>query len=440
MAPSGNPPVNPEVKPPVTSPPPTNTPVANSQIPCEAKAVIAGNCQQCHGAAPMFGAPMPLAGVEDFHKPAPSDKSKKVHELALLRMNDAARPMPPGNAMQATAKKTLTDWLAAGALAGPATQTCSEMASPTHDAAYFKNGLTPNPGETCYELRTHGGQTEADTTPYAVRPDEHYEQFYFRVPWKAGEVMTRFGAKYDNLKVLHHWLLFTSSMSAAKVGTHETTIGTTIGDESQLIAGWAVGGDHVEFPADTALELKTTGILNLQWHFYNSGTKPENDATIVQVCTVPSSMRKNIGSLTFLGSENFNGLVGMPPKTQSKFSGNCYNDSGGPITIFGFTPHMHKLGIHMNAVIKRKSGMMETVFDKPFDFNSQITYLLGTPIVLEAGETIISTCTFNNTTNLGVPFGPSTEQEMCYNFTMSYPKTALDNGVASLIGATNTCW
>jgi hypothetical protein len=29
---------------------------------------------------------------------------------------------------------------------------------------------------------------------------------------------------------------------------------------------------------------------------------------------------------------------------------------------------------------------------------------------------------------------------MCYNFTMAYPAHALENGVPSLIGATNTCW
>jgi hypothetical protein len=29
---------------------------------------------------------------------------------------------------------------------------------------------------------------------------------------------------------------------------------------------------------------------------------------------------------------------------------------------------------------------------------------------------------------------------MCYQFALSYPYGALNNGVLSLIGATNTCW
>ena len=391
---------------------------------------------------------MPLVTPADFQKPSPSDPNTPVYKMALARMNDAMRPMPPASAITAADKQTLTDWLAKGALAAtpseavcdPATSTADEGRPVVHDERYFREGITPSPGETCYELSTHGGQTEDDTSEFAVRPGEFYEQFYFRVPWTQDEVMTRFGAKYDNLKVLHHWLLFTSSMASNRVGTHESTSGSTFGDTSQLIAGWAVGGDHVEFPPNTGLELTPTGILNLQWHYYNAGSETELDATHVQICTVPRGMRENIGSLTFLGTENFNGPLGMPAKAQSDFQGTCLNDSGGPITIFGFTPHMHKYGINMKAVIQRSNGMMEEIFNEPFDFNSQISYVLDAPIVLEAGESIISTCTFNNTSPAAVPFGPSSDQEMCYNFTMSYPAKALDNGIPSLIGATNTCW
>jgi hypothetical protein len=412
-------------------------------MPCAISKALASNCQKCHGPTPSFGAPMPLALMADFHKPSTSDKTQEVYQLAQKRLNDTAKPMPPGGMISAEDKKALNDWLAAGALPSTNTETGCDVATASaavHDAAYFKNGLTPKPGETCYEFKTHGGQTADDNTPYAVSAGEHYEQFYFKVPWTSDEVITRFGAKYDNLKVLHHWLLFTSSMAASKVGTHETTIGTTLGDSSQLIAGWAVGGDHVEFPADTGLELTSNGILNLQWHFFNQGSTAEPDATRVQICAMPRSMIKNVGSLTFLGTENFNGPIGMPAKTTSKFSGTCLNDSGGPITLFGFTPHMHKLGIQMTSVIKHTDGTTEQVFDKPFDFNSQITHLQAKPIVLQAGESITSTCTFNNTTNAAVPFGPSSNQEMCYNFTMSYPAHALDNGTLSLIGATNVCW
>jgi hypothetical protein len=183
------------------------------------------------------------------------------------------------------------------------------------------------------------------------------------------------------------------------------------------------------------------GILNAQWHYYNQGAVAEKDASLIQVCTVPRALRKNIASLTFLGTENFNGPFGMPAETMSDFGGGCTNNSGAPIHIYGFTPHMHKLGRHIKAQVKRAvTGQLETVFDKAFDFNSQITYILDDLIVLQPGDTIISTCTFLNHTDAPVAFGPSTEEEMCYNFTMSYPARKLDNGTLSLIGATHVCW
>jgi hypothetical protein len=170
------------------------------------------------------------------------------------------------------------------------------------------------------------------------------------------------------------------------------------------------------------------------------GLRLQLDKSVVQICTVPKAMRQKNLSLTWLGTENFNGPLGMPPHTMSKFAGTCTNTKLEPITIWAFWPHMHKLGRHMNSVIRRANGTMETVFDKPFDFNKQIHYPMTPELVLQPGDAITSTCTFDNHTDAAVAFGPSTEQEMCYQFAFSYPARALNNGVPSLIGASNTCW
>jgi hypothetical protein len=130
----------------------------------------------------------------------------------------------------------------------------------------------------------------------------------------------------------------------------------------------------------------------------------------------------------------------MPPGQVSKFSGTCTNDSGMPIHIVGYSPHLHLLGTNMTSVVQHTNGQMETVFDHPFLFDHQVNYQLKTPYVLQPNERITSTCTFNNTTSASVAFGQSTRAEMCYQFTISYPYGALNNGVLSLIGATNTCW
>lgn len=99
---------------------------------------------------------------------------------------------------------------------------------------------------------------------------------------------------------------------------------------------------------------------------------------------------------------------------------------------------MHQLGRNMRSVVNRAGGAVEEVFNKPFDFNQQIHYEANVDI--HPGDTITSTCTFFNNTQAAVPFGPSSEQERCYQFVFSYPAGALRNGAFGLNGATNNCW
>jgi hypothetical protein len=420
-------------------------------LPCNVSKALAKNCQQCHGATPIGGAPMSLLSYADLHKPAATQPALKVYELAKQRIASQAKPMPPGGAMASDDFGTLDAWFAAGALAGPAADKNCALAPPTGerigDLTY--GALTPQPGETCYDFPAHQSTSAVDATPFSVAAGEHYEQFYFRAPWPKGSVATRYGTKLDNAKVLHHWLLFSTSELDAE-GSHKTSpLPTLIGVNATLRAGWAVGGANLAMPADVGLEVPESGsTINVQLHYYNSTGTMQTDHTAVQVCTVPAGARPHTATMTWLGTEDLGGNKwfggqGMPAHTMSNFSGTCKPlregmNSTDPIHILAFWPHMHTLGVNMKTVVNHAGGMSETIFDKPFDFNHQVHY----PQLydLKAGDTLTATCTFNNTTDHGVPFGESTDTEMCFQFAYSWPAHALENHVASLLGASNTCW
>jgi hypothetical protein len=432
-----------------------NPPLTTSLVgpmPCNVSKTVAAKCQSCHAAAPIGGAPMPLMTVDDFHKPAKSNPSMKVYELSRLRVKDMARPMPPGGGMAATDVTMLDTWFGAGAPVGSeADKNC--MAAPLPTGPHGGNGtyepLVPLPGETCYEFAVHNGQTVSDNTKYDVITGEHYEQFYYKAPWPEGTVGTRFGTKLDNKAIVHHWLLFQSD-ELDEDGTHRTApLPTLLGVNAVLLAGWAVGGTNLTMPEGIGFELPAKGsTLNIQWHYYNNGTAVQQDKSVVQVCTVPKAMVQNVATVTWVGNEDLNGNkwfggAGMPPHQVSTFSGTCDPLREGmsptePIHIIGFWPHMHQLGTNMKAEINHVDGTKTTVFDKSFDFNYQVHYMQNHDLM--PGDTLTATCTFNNTTDMGIPFGESTDTEMCYNFTFAYPAHALENHVISLIGATNTCW
>lgn len=445
------------------TPPPT-MPVGSTPIPCDVAAVVASNCHTCHGPTPVGGA-IRLVTHEDWHKPSPhygpvnlTDLSRTVYEVAKIRINNGE--MPQGRTLGGAEFATLDGWLSGGAVAG--TDIDLACAPPetggtgtTTPIDGWENGpggsrcdvqganqpLVAEPGETCYEFPTHGQSGANDTSKFSIQTGESYNQFYFDVPWPAGTLATRFGAAFDNLPVLHHWLAFDSAASEPAGSISKDVLGTVMGENASLIGGWAVGGCNVTFPPEMGLELPGPGRkIIIQWHHFNSTGSTQQDGSKVQFCTVPAGGRPNVGGMTWLGTENLGGFFGMPPG-MNEFGGTCPNDSPGPITIVAFWPHMHTIGIHMRSeVFRGGGGTPETVFDQPFKFDYQIHYAMNPAVVLQPGDSIRSSCTFFNDTGRGVSFGPSTTSEMCYQFAFSYPKGALDNGVGSLIGTTDTCW
>jgi hypothetical protein len=425
-------------------------------IPCAANKVVVKNCQSCHGATPIGGAPMSLVTFADFHAPAKTMPNMKMYELVKLRVHDMQRPMPPAAAgvMPADEVAALDAWFSGGALSGPASDaTCATApaAGPgaTMEGSGNKDGsrgrLTPGPGETCYDFKVHGSQDKVDDTKFMQPVGESYEQFYYKIPWPADQIATSYATIGDNQQILHHWLLF-STNEAQPEGAHITApLPTLIGTDPILLAGWAVGGPNLVMPPDVGMELPNPGrTMNVQWHFYNSTSTPQGDASVVQICTVPKSARPNIGGITWMGTEDLNGNVftggaGMPPKMVSTFTTMCRPGRGDiPIHILGFEPHMHRLGKTMKTSINRMGGKTEVIFDKPFSFGNETHYFEEAD--LQPGETLTTSCTFDNDTDRGVPFGESTDTEMCYQFTFHYPAHALTNGAFSLLGVTDTCW
>ena len=426
-------------------------------LPCAVDGVLKSSCQSCHAASPIGGAPMPLVTYADLMKPAVTQPTRKVYELVKDRIHDTKRPMPPIGSLMPTDMAAIDAWVGGGAVSAPATEsaacapampTTSATGPSAMDGSHGK--IVPGPGETCYDFKVHGGTTAEDTTRFDITDGEFYEQFYYKIPWGPNMVATAYATIADNAAVLHHWLLF-STNEAQPEGAHMTApLPTLIGTDPVLLAGWAVGGPNLVAPQDVGFELPDPGMrtINVQWHFYNSTGKPQTDASSVQICTVPKATRKNIGNITWLGTEDLYGNKwfggqGMPAHKTTSFTTTCQpgrkgmgaNDS---IHIMGFEPHMHRIGKHMQTSVKKADGTMMSIFDKPFNFGNETHYYVD--YELKAGEQLITSCTFDNDNDFNVTFGESTDTEMCYQFTFAYPAHALTNGAASILGVPDTCW
>ena len=236
--------------------------------------------------------------------------------------------------------------------------------------------------------------------------------------------------------MLHHWLLYYSTDSTLSPGTHQSCTG--IHPNDTLLGGWAPGGETYTLPDDVGLEVASDANARfiLEIHYNNVARYSDAaDRSGVRVCAT-STPQENAAAVHWLGTEN---IILLPGESSS--GSTCNPTATEPVTILSVTPHMHELGTHSSMIINRADGTQETLLDKPFDFNTQVSY--STPTKLMPGDTLTSTCTWNNTTGGLTTFGEGTSDEMCYLFTVAYPIGALDTGGDLLgvdaLGGDNKC-
>jgi hypothetical protein len=89
-------------------------------------------------------------------------------------------------------------------------------------------------------------------------------------------------------------------------------------------------------------------------------------------------------------------------------------------------PHMHSRATRFSLVIERTNGSREPLLDVPFDANNQLTYALDS--VLKAGDSLTTTCYFQNDTDRTIIWGTSADDEMCGGNLTAWPAGSLSNG------------
>ena len=380
-------------------------------LPCDVRALLKKSCSMCHGPTPVFGAAFSLTTAASVREHGPK---------ILARIADDQKPMPqpPNPRLTMDERALLTQYINGGAPVSTCTASGSGGSGGSNGSGGSgqagSGGMSPaqtDPSVTCYKLVARAS-TANDKYTVHTTPDL-YECFNFAPPWgtkKVQLVSTR--PIIDNAQVLHHWLLYNGD-AAVTDGAHSDCVGAH--PNSSLVAGWAPGGQDFTAPPDVGVRVATGG-FTLETHYNNKTGTGAPDASGVEVC-VTDKMRPNEAGTHWLGTQNLNKQVA---------SGTCYPTNTGDVTILSSSPHMHLQGRHMTTVINRAGGGTDMLIDKPFDFQTQISY--STPAVVHVGDTLTTTCTYATPT----PFGEKTTDEMCYNFVLAYPVGGLAQGIQLL--------
>lgn len=160
-----------------------------------------------------------------------------------------------------------------------------------------------------------------------------------------------------------------------------------------------------QFPEGVAIKIPADYALDFNSHYVNKQGVPIEGEVYINLHTVPVSNVAKTAIALNLGNTNLN----LPPNQKTTATKTfIFNERR---SIYNLTSHTHQLAEMF--VIKIKGGARdgEVVYTNT-DWNHPPQINFDPPIVLNAGEGLISEITYNNTKSQTVKFGLTSEDEM----------------------------
>ena len=174
----------------------------------------------------------------------------------------------------------------------------------------------------------------------------------------------------------------------------------------------------------------------MQLHYHrNPSVTPSPDKTTAKLYYAKSTQAEHAWTV-WTGTPTF-----VIPANTTDYTVNANCTVTGDWKVIGVAPHMHTLGtaFHTTATVASMSTCLMTI--SRWDFNWQGGYDLQQPLTFKAGDTIKTSCTYNNNTASPVSFGESTGNEMCFGFltVIAASQPTFVAPVNTITGLTNLC-
>ncbi|XP_025932744.1 putative DBH-like monooxygenase protein 2 [Apteryx rowi] len=212
---------------------------------------------------------------------------------------------------------------------------------------------------------------------------------------------------------------------------------------SQVLVGWALGGESYQFPDEAALSIGTPldpQYIRLEIHYSNFDLLPGLiDSSGIRIYYTPELRKYDVAVLQtgiFTFPVHF-----IPPGAESYRSYGLCNTSqfdemnGMPVPelhVFAYLLHTHLSGRGVKAAQYRNGEQLGIICeDNKYDFTLQEIREMKEILTIKPGDEILVECTFQTLDRSGITFGgPSTMNEMCLTFLFYYPR----NNISSCMG------
>jgi hypothetical protein len=375
------------------------TPITSACVPDRAlwtsqmRAYVQRQCGTCHGATPAYGAPFSLLDYDANLAGAPG--ARRVDRIAanLLtgRMPPAGTPPPVDEVRDA-----LVQWAPCGA------QTSPTGAGLRVSAPVFRSPETAPAGLDHFDLK-------ADHYPVGPNVSDDYRCFVFDAPVTEARFIRRFEIMVDQASVVHHVVLLRDPMRRSPNAPYSCF---NMPEGSEYAYAWAPGQNALQFP-DGGLRVSPGERYVMQVH-YNNGAHREGiaDSTGVRVYHAPPGGTE--WGMVAMGPLGFS----IPARGTGTAESACTLGAG--TRLLAGMPHMHTIGTDFEQTVVRATGVTEPLISlQGWRFETELFYEM--PVTFNAGDRIVTRCTFNNPSSRTVTSGSRTTDEMCFNFAYVTP-------------------
>lgn len=294
---------------------------------------------------------------------------------------------------------------------------CASLATLT---ACGSEGDTPNKGTSAsgwVAPRTiadmpppHEGYTrlEAPVIP-DIPPGESIERCqYIRAPFDTDLDILDVGG-YQTLGG-HHSVVFASMVNEV-VGTSRPCTDT----DNQSIGAFLGGpngdsGDSLPIPKGAGFRVRAGQTIMLNTHFINATNKPIDGYTVIDIEFADVDLNRTIATLFPVGGMNFE----VPANAKGDLDTGCVVPER--MELVGMSNHMHDWGATEVTEIQRANGEVtvlreDSKWTYDMQFNAAWNFWdIEDPFIIEAGDTVRTHCTWENTTSETLTY----PREMCF--------------------------
>ncbi|HEX6239915.1 MAG TPA: hypothetical protein VFZ61_03435 [Polyangiales bacterium] len=204
----------------------------------------------------------------------------------------------------------------------------------------------------------------------------------------------------------------TFGISSAPTGPDEVVACDVTATGTRRLQGSGAGSKPSELPDGVAMRLRKGEQILMNLHLFNLSDAAITGRSGMWIKTATADEVKIEAEAVLAGP-----LALSIPSGRSIQRGSCTMRADA--TIYGVSPHMHQLGVHLKATAQGAGG--ETmIYDGAYDFSHQLFHDIP-DVQLKKGDVVRVECTYQNDTTRTVSWGDSSLDEMCFVGLGLYP-------------------